>query len=243
MEIISSNFDPLKEIYEVRINFSDFIVSREEVELTLGYQKGKIPDHFSGIIDNVFSELHERCEIRGGYRLLDVKKSSGQGLFIENYYLNLHKIVASQLKKSEKAAVFICTIGSTMENWAKEMYKRGDFTTSYIIDTIASVTVECAVDLLHDFIANQMLLRQMKITNRYSPGYCNWDVSEQHKLFSLFPENIFGVTLTESALMLPVKSVSGIIGVGKNVKYTKYDCDRCGVKDCTYRAKRLAEVI
>ncbi len=243
MEVISSDYESAKEIYKVKINFNDLIISREEVELILDYRKGKIPDYFSGIIDNVFFELHERCEIIGGYQLLDVKKSSVQGLFIENYYLNLDKIIASQFRRSEKAAVFTCTIGSTMENWAKEMYKRGDFTTAYIIDTIASVTVECAVDLLHHFIANQMLLREMKVTNRYSPGYCNWDVSEQHKLFSFLPKNFCGIVLTESALMLPVKSVSGIIGVGKDVKYTKYNCDRCGIKKCTFRAKSLAEII
>ncbi|MCK7538940.1 MAG: hypothetical protein MZV63_52410 [Marinilabiliales bacterium] len=47
------------------------------------------------------------------------------------------------------------------------------------------------------------------ITNRFSPGYCGWDVAEQHKLFSFFKDNFCGITLTESALMNPVKSVSG----------------------------------
>ncbi|MHB8579979.1 MAG: vitamin B12 dependent-methionine synthase activation domain-containing protein [Ignavibacteriaceae bacterium] len=85
-----------------------------------------------------------------------------------------------------------------------------------------------------------MLKRGMKITNRYSPGYCNWNVSEQHLFFSLLPQNFCGITLTESSLMLPVKSISGIIGIGSNVKYSKYFCDKCGVKDCTYRTYRLS---
>jgi hypothetical protein len=75
----------------------------------------------------------------------------------------------------------------------------------------------------------------LKITNRYSPGYCGWSVGEQHNLFSLIPYNYCGIRLTESALMDPVKSVSGIIGIGANVKSNPYTCKMCDMKDCIYR--------
>jgi hypothetical protein len=112
---------------------------------------------------------------------------------------------------------------------------------SYIVDTIASVTEEQTTDVLHDHVGKQMQMQGLKITNRYSPGYCDWSVSEQHLLFSFFPVNFCGITLTESALMVPLKSVSGIIGIGKTVKRVDYSCDSCGLKDCTYRAIRVAQ--
>jgi hypothetical protein len=77
-----------------------------------------------------------------------------------------------------------------------------------------------------------------KITNRYSPGYCGWDVTEQHKLFQLIPENYCGIKLTPSALMDPVKSISGIIGIGENVKNNPYTCRLCNQNDCVYRGIR-----
>jgi hypothetical protein len=77
-----------------------------------------------------------------------------------------------------------------------------------------------------------------KITNRYSPGYCGWDVTEQHKLFQLMPENYCGIKLTPSALMDPVKSISGIIGIGENVKNNPYTCRLCNQNDCVYRGIR-----
>jgi hypothetical protein len=60
-------------------------------------------------------------------------------------------------------------------------------------------------------------------------------VAEQHALFALLPPQFCGISLGESALMHPVKSVSGIIGVGPEVKYSDYLCDVCNVSDCTYR--------
>ncbi|RPI00292.1 MAG: hypothetical protein EHM64_17280, partial [Ignavibacteriae bacterium] len=58
------------------------------------------------------------------------------------------------------------------------------------------------------------------------------------KLFSFLPKRFCGVALTESALMIPIKSISGIIGVGEHVNYKPYFCDECGRKDCTYKAFR-----
>lgn len=233
-----------KDVFEVAIDFDNLTIDKKEIELTIGYSDGKMPTHFIGLIEEAISQLSRYCEIRAGYRIVDAKKSVNRhdGLYVGGSYFNMKKIVTHHLRKAEKAALFVCTIGSTMETWARELLSKGDSILGYIVDTIASVTVENVTDVLHDHIEQQMLLRGFKITNRYSPGYCNWSVSEQHILFSLLPVHFCGITLNESALMVPIKSVSGIIGVGGAVKREDYICDRCGIKDCTYRASRLARV-
>ncbi|MGD0591220.1 MAG: vitamin B12 dependent-methionine synthase activation domain-containing protein [Bacteroidota bacterium] len=243
MEIVIPQVEREKDIFEVKINFRDLTVSKSEIVSTLGYVDSAIPLHFEEMIDDILSRLPSYCEIKAGYRLLDIKKSEerNDGLFVGSKFFKLQKIVASQLRKSEKAALFICTIGSAMETWAKKLSAEGDAALSYLVDTVASVTEEQTTDVLHDHIEKQMQMQGLKITNRYSPGYCDWSVSEQHLLFSFFPVNFCGITLTESALMVPIKSVSGIIGVGKTVKRVGYTCDLCGMKDCTYRAKRIAK--
>ena len=43
----------------------------------------------------------------------------------------------------------------------------------------------------------------LKITHRYSPGYCGWPVSDQQKLFSFFPQHFAGITLSDSSVMSP----------------------------------------
>jgi len=236
-----------KDIFEVKINLEDLSVNRDEVVLSLGYLNNnpslsiQQPDKLIlNLIDDVISQLTQRCKIRGGYRILDAHKSSSKnnGLFIQNTFFTMDKIVAGQLSKSEKAAVFVCTIGSEMENWSKELMAGGDPLLSYIVDAAASIVVENTVDYLHDYISRQMSEHGLKVTNRYSPGYCNWPVSEQQLLFSLLPENFCDVTLSESSLMLPIKSISGVIGIGSSVKMKKYLCDKCGMKDCTYSSKR-----
>jgi hypothetical protein len=242
MENMISQVEREKDTFEVKIDFKNLIVRKNEIISALGYADGAIPTHFEEMIDDILFRLPEYCEIQAGYRLLDVKKPEDRkdGLFVGNKFFKLQKIVTSQLRNSEKAALFACTIGRAMETWAKKLSSEGDAALSYLVDTVASVTEEQAVDVLHDHIEKQMEMHGLKVTNRYSPGYCDWSVSEQHLLFSFFPVHFCGITLTESALMVPIKSVSGIIGVGTSVKRVDYTCDTCGMKDCTYRAIRVA---
>ncbi|MGB5263413.1 MAG: vitamin B12 dependent-methionine synthase activation domain-containing protein, partial [Lutimonas sp.] len=91
----------------------------------------------------------------------------------------------------------------------------------------------------YEKLKNSTSLNNLAITNRYSPGYCDWKVVDQQKLFSFFPENFCGVSLSETSLMRPIKSVSGIVGIGKNVNYLSYICDKCKNLGCVYRAKKM----
>jgi hypothetical protein len=233
-----------KDVFELTIDFNDLTIDRREIEFTIGYRENKIPEHFSEFVDEIIKELPTRCIIRAGYRILEIKKNDYRigGLTIADTFFNMDKIVTGQIKKSEWIVLFVCTIGSEMEKWSRQLLNNGDSVKGYLVDMIASLTVESVTDYLHDYIGELMLKRGLKITNRYSPGYCNWAVSEQHLLFSLLPPNFCGITLTESALMVPIKSISGIIGAGHQVKRKEYICDKCGVKDCTYRAKRVLPV-
>ncbi|MFA7418278.1 MAG: vitamin B12 dependent-methionine synthase activation domain-containing protein [Melioribacteraceae bacterium] len=222
---------------EVVIGYSDIAVREEEIELLLGYSDNQTPEHFKDLIHEAIEESKSLVEIKAGYRIVDVQsmKNDLTGLTIGGNYFNLQKIVTGVLKKSEQIALFSLTIGHALERKSKELLSSGDLVTGYIFDAVASITAEACADALHEHIKVKMLLKNQKVTNRYSPGYCNWKVNEQHLLFSLLPKNFCGIELTNSALMLPIKSVSGIIGVGEKVRYSEYNCNGCSIKDCTYR--------
>jgi hypothetical protein len=105
----------------------------------------------------------------------------------------------------------------------------------YIIDAIASDVVGRASEWLEKQIATYVKGRGWKVTNAYSPGYCDWSVSDQHALFSLLPQKFCDVTLTSSALMVPIKSLSAIIGLGPDVKRGAFQCSICDLTDCFRR--------
>jgi cobalamin-dependent methionine synthase I len=106
---------------------------------------------------------------------------------------------------------------------------------AYILDAIGSLTVEKAMDKIQENLIVEMSAGSMKISNRYSPGYCNWHLSGQKSLFGLIDENPTGIQINDSCLMTPRKSISGIIGIGKDLKHHEYGCAVCNNATCIYR--------
>ena len=110
-------------------------------------------------------------------------------------------------------------------------------------DSLGSIIAEKAADCMELALQKEIGSRGWKHTNRFSPGYCGWHVSEQQKLFPLFPTpHPCGISLTDSSLMLPIKSVSGVIGLGENVRKLEYTCGLCSYEKC-YRRKQKKDVV
>lgn len=185
----------------------------------------------------ILQELNEIQNISGGFIIKKIDKlllKEGM-LEIEGEVLNLDRQLSGYLKNATYAALFICTAGREFSEKTRELNDRGDFLEAYILDSIGSLTVENAMDKIQDSLAKEMGKFGMKTSNRYSPGYCNWTLSDQKKIFALIGKNPIGITLNDSCLMYPTKSVSGIIGIGENIKKREYGCKICNNQTCIYR--------
>lgn len=157
------------------------------------------------------------------------------GYFIRRVQLSVGKAVCNELKGSERLAFYVCTAGKTISEKSTSLLQGDDPVLGYVYDVLGSIITEAAGDRMQSFLKSGIEINGDQLTNRYSPGYCQWPVSDQHKLFSFFHENICGVSLTDSSLMHPVKSISGVIGIGKDVKYREYVCTLCSSSNCIYR--------
>ena len=223
-----------------QFDFSELKLSIAQIEQVIGYKDGESHETISSLISEVLKEAGEICTISAEYVIFpDVKFNDPEkSIEINGLVFNVRKIVYGQIKKSESIALFLCTAGVEIGTRSRDAMKEGDLLKGYIYDVTGSEIVEAAADLMQNSLEVKMIAEEKKITNRFSPGYCGWDVAEQHKLFQDFPYNFCGIRLTPSALMDPVKSVSGVIGIGENVKRLPYACNLCEMKDCIYRKVR-----
>jgi len=223
-----------------RFSFSELNVSRLQIEGIMGYSPNTIPEPFPEMIDEVISVASEYCDIEGGFRIFDdlIFDKETHSLTVEGIPLDIQKIIFHQIKTADKVAVFVCTAGPKIGDWSRQLMAEGDLMKGYIVDVVGSTVVEEAMDRVQEALTQSMKANDLKISNRYSPGYCHWSVSEQHKLFSLLPQQFCGVTLTDTALMHPMKSVSGIIGIGANIRFNSYTCHICDSHNCIYRNRK-----
>jgi hypothetical protein len=223
-----------------RFDFKNLELNGTQIENVIGFKEGEDREIVTDLIEEILKESDEISNIKAQYSIFQNVRFDNEtkSVQINNVNFQINKIVFGQLKKSGSVAIFLCTAGTEFGIRSRKAMQERDFLRGYVYDIIGSEIVEAATDLMQNELEKEMISSGKKITNRYSPGYCGWDVAEQHKLFQLVPDNFCGIRLTESALMDPVKSVSGFIGIGENVKYNPYTCGMCGMKDCIYRKVR-----
>jgi len=234
-----------KNLKTLSYNISDLTISMIDIARCMGYNDEALEAPYLSIALEMIEKVKPRCDIRGGYVIYDNIRFDKEAcaLKADTSTFFIEKVVYHQIKKSEQVAFFACTAGKGIDELSRRLMGQGELIEGYMVDTIGTIIVETAMDKIQQSLAAEMKEKQLKTTNRYSPGYCNWDVAEQHKLFQLFPEDFCGISLTEGALMNPVKSVSGIIGIGKEVRFNQYTCNFCDLVDCVHRNKKFHSTI
>jgi hypothetical protein len=224
---------------QLRFGFSDLKIDISHIENVIGYEKGENRELVREMIGAVLEDAGKICEIKAEYLIFkevsfDNEKKS---MRVNSIDFKIGKIIWAQIKRSVSVAFFVCTAGEKIGELSRKLMQEKDFLKGYIYDIAGSEIVEAAADLMQATLKEQMENQKFHITNRFSPGYCGWNVSEQQKLFSLIPDNFCGIRLTESSLMDPIKSVSGVIGIGEDVKLRPYTCNLCDDANCIYRKK------
>ncbi len=154
---------------------------------------------------------------------------------------DMGRIILRQLRGSEAYALFICTSGVEYEAYQQRLKTEGDMVRVFIADALGSVIAEKCADQMEQSLQESIDKLQWHHTNRFSPGYCGWHVSQQQLLFPMFEGHTCGVTLTDSSLMVPIKSVSGFIGLGKEVRRLDYTCGLCDFQKCYKRKLKSAK--
>jgi hypothetical protein len=228
-----------------RFTFAEVRPPAEFVAAAVGYPPDEVPEVLGEAIEAVVAHGEALWSIEGGcFVQEDVSFDPGGERFrAGGIEFQAGAIVAGQLARSTALGVFLCTAGRGIEELSRALLAGGDPFTGYVANAMGSLVVDGAMDRLQEDFGARMAGRGLRITNRYSPGYCGWHVSEQQRLFRLLPAGAFGVRLTDTSLMQPIKSVSGVIGVGERVRFNEYTCSRCELESCIYRDIKKRKVV
>ena len=209
------------------LTYDDLMITSVEVYEQMGYHDAEPDAVTKAELTQIISEVSQWLRPQFSYFVVSVQPTFDMG-----------NIILRQLRGSEAYALFICTAGVAYEAYQQRLKERGDMVRVFIADALGSVIAEKCADQMEKALQESIDKLGWKHTNRFSPGYCGWHVSQQQLLFPLFQGHTCGVRLTDSSLMVPIKSVSGIVGLGKDVRHLDYTCGLCDFKQCYKRKKK-----
>lgn len=145
--------------------------------------------------------------------------------------------IRKHLEKSERVYVMAVTVGEGVELRSAELFKEGNYTLGLLVDAAATTAVEQVADQVNAIIDKEAAKAGYTTTWRFSPGYGNWDLTIQKELARSIGTEKIGLSVTDTFLLFPRKSVTAIIGCmpkGEQIK-TKRGCTSCTQKECPSR--------
>ena len=215
-----------------QIRIQDLEISEKDIYLAMGY-RGNVPDSYvCELIAETYSEIVPLCLPRYMYRIQEARQISRQKMEIEGTEFTTGGIIGSYLQGMTQVCLFVATAGKEYDAYLHTLKAQDNIIKEYIADSIGSVIAEaCGISLAKELETVSELFHTLP----YSPGYCGWNIREQQKLFSFFPPEPCGITSSDSFLMSPVKSISGFIGLGRELRPQPYRCEICNNKQCYKR--------
>lgn len=198
----------------------------------LRYAGCKKPD--SKVIDVLKSCVHEvrpRLTYKVCYRELPV---SVNGCCCDFGAFEVRsKNLAENLKGCSDVIVFAATIGVEIDRLIAK-YGRIEPSKALMMQAVGAERIETLCDTFCNGIRQE---RGVKIRGRFSPGYGDLPIETQRDIFAVLecPKHI-GLTLNDSMIMSPSKSVTAFVGIGDDGEdRIGKKCSTCEKTDCMFR--------
>jgi hypothetical protein len=207
-----------------------------EVMRYLGYPAGaKAHAEIAARVEQTLRDARAAQRPRGTYSLYRIADLQKRSIGLDGG-ARFTGPVGEFLGGSTRIAAFLATAGPEVVAMAEDAFRARDTIGGLVCHALGAALVEAVVDCLVADLRDRIAPGE-ELTLRYSPGYCGISLAQQRTLFTLVDAGSIGVELLPSLIMKPLKSVSGMIGIGPKEAVTAYGnpCDRCPMVDCAMR--------
>lgn len=185
-------------------------------------------------IDRLVTSLFQVIDIKAAFRECYLDENDEDAVTIESVRF-VSRVLARNLSGAGKVFPFVLTLGKGVDAFIDDTK---DLLDKYLLDEIGNIALRESRQQLERHLSQQFAFDNISYM---SPGSLeDWPIVEQKKLFALLNgvESAISVRLTDSCLMIPRKTISGIYFPSE---VTFYSCQLCPRKSCESRKARFNE--
>ena len=216
----------------------DFSADLKEVARYLGYRKVTPPDaDVSALMEKAAGEMQAVMKPQAVFEIYDltvvecrdsgVSKPpydpasavasicpSGYSTTVSFADVTLHsKDLGTNLEGCSQVALLAATIGPQVDALIRRHTATNPVYAS-ILQATGAMFIEEVVDFVNDEIKKIAAAQGLKTKPRYSPGFGDVPLDVQKDFFRLLPCTRIGLTLMDTLIMAPEKSVTAFVGLG-----------------------------
>lgn len=196
---------------------------------------GSLPDEgLTRLMDECEEKLLASVRGRFVFKVFDIESISDKRVTLKGTELVLSgDDICGHLSSCKKAALLGATVGNDVDRLIRSEQVR-DMAAAFVLDAMAG----CAVEVVCEQAEKKIREIFPNLTWRFSPGYGDMPIECQKKFIEVLnAEREIGLTVNESFIMIPRKSVTAVIGISDNViEKKRSSCSSCSMKNsCIYR--------
>ena len=215
----------------MKVNFikKDLVViNKDEALRYMGYNSKTVDIETQKLLDESIAEVKDLAELKYVYKIFDIEKENNNISF-ENVINIKSNDLYTLFKNCEKSAVIAATLGFEVEKRIR-YYSLTNLSKALVFDACATSCIEALCDVAQAEIKEIALKEGFNTTHRYSPGYGDVPISHQSEILSaLNAQKLIGLSVLDSYILIPRKSVTAFIGFIKDSKIYKKSCIDCNL--------------
>ena len=201
----------------------------------LGYGNHAVDNHTLELIGDSFRELDQFGRLKIVYRIFDVSMEEDGHLTIGKLKIESRNL-GRNLKGCGQAIVLGSTLGTGVDMLIRK-YSLTDMARVVVLQACGAAMLEEKLDEWQEEMAEQFMQKHLYLRPRFSPGYGDFSIEHQEMIVRMLDASKkIGLTVTDSLMLTPSKSVTAVIGISRTKKIcTVKGCEACAKIDCEYR--------
>ncbi|MCP4651966.1 MAG: hypothetical protein GY858_01080 [Candidatus Omnitrophica bacterium] len=194
--------------------FENIIIAppKERIYARLKFAKGKtvLEDSQALEVEEHISQAASLINIKGAGVIAGVKDVEPNKVILSDGIV----FESQQLVKFLEGCSQILIMGATAGQKIIDAISENNLTASVVFDATASEMIDESLNWIVNYFSRQLVRESKHITKRrYSAGYGDFTLDNQKIICDTLDLKRFGVSLTQSYILTPEKSVTAIAGI------------------------------
>ncbi len=182
--------------------------------LKFNVHKTKLDRRSLDLFEKTLDLASSICECKGVYRFLEIKENSPELILLSDGTSFKSASLAKLLKNSSRIVLMATTAGREITEETNRLIALNRASEAVIVDAAGSEIADEAMNQVNLICANIAKSAGMRLSRmRFSPGYGDLGIANQKQISESLGLDKIGISMTESHMLIPEKSVTAIAGV------------------------------
>jgi hypothetical protein len=171
------------------------------------------------------------------YHVFRLRKVQEQSVVLDGGATFRGHLLADRFGLVEQVALALCTVGDGLEERCSWYRESGDEVRAVLLDGIGTAAIGELAEQAHRLIRDEAQKRGWQASAAFQPGQLDWPLEDHEVFFDLLPAKELGLRLDSQHLMVPSKSISLAMGLGREMLPLALDraCKYCPLAaDCRF---------